>query len=176
VPTTLPQLLQSDYLHAPPPLGSPLANPTTRCSPAHIRPSLQQATSSAHCRRSKAPANSASCRRCTQRTAEVQRRQLRHPQETRCQRRCPIISDPIVCTHRSPSARPSQAQPPATAPPPTASACITHHRCTLLAFASIHPQRQLPPMSRSVPLRSSEISCVIRTRLGPSDAAPAGPI
>ena len=47
--------------------------------------------------------------RCTQHTAEVQRRQLRHPSETRCQRRCPICSDPIVCTHRRPSARPSQA-------------------------------------------------------------------
>ena len=44
--------------------------------------------------------------RCTQRTAEVQRRQLRHPQETRCQRRCPSCSDIIDCTHRRPSARP----------------------------------------------------------------------
>ena len=53
--------------------------------------------------------------RCTQRTAEVQSRQLRHPSETRCQRRCPSWSDPIVCTHHRPSARSSQAPPPATA-------------------------------------------------------------
>jgi hypothetical protein len=72
-----------------------------------------------HCRRSQAPANSAAARRCMQRTAEVQRRQLRHPHETRCQRRCPSCFDPIVCTHRRPSARPSQAPPPPTAPRPT---------------------------------------------------------
>ncbi len=53
----------------------------------------------------------------TQRTAEIQRRQLRHPSETRCQRCSPNIFDVIVCTHR----RPSQAPPPATAPPATAS-------------------------------------------------------
>ncbi len=82
----------------PPPLGSVLANPTNRYSPARNRHSPQHEQSSTHRRRSQATAHSASWCRCTQRTTEVQRRQLRHPSETRCQRRCPIISDLIVCT------------------------------------------------------------------------------
>ena len=143
VPATLPHLLRCYCLHA----QLPLANPATRYSLARNRPSPQHATSSTHCRRSQAPAHSASCRRCTQRTVEVQRRQLRHPSETRCQRRCPNISDPIVCTHRRPSARPSQnpnhpLQPRAQPPQPTARIIIS----TLPALPSTRSQRQLPPM------------------------------
>jgi hypothetical protein len=82
-----------------------------------------------------------SCRRCTQRTAEVQRRQLRHPFETRCQRRCPSVVDLIVCTHHGPSARPSQIRPPlqprAQPPRPTARTIIHAHP----AFASTRSQR-----------------------------------
>ncbi len=104
--TTLPHLLRYDCLHHPPPLSSPLANPTTRYSPAPNRPSPQHTTSSAQCQRLQAPAHGASCRRCTQRTDEVQRRQLRHPSETRCQRRCPSISDGIACKHPPPLGSP----------------------------------------------------------------------
>jgi hypothetical protein len=68
---------------------APRRTSTTRSSPTRNRPSPQQATSSVHCRRSQASAHSAAARRCTQRTTEVQRRQLRHLRETRCQRRCP---------------------------------------------------------------------------------------
>jgi hypothetical protein len=59
VQATLPQLLRSDCLHALPPLDSPLANPITRYSPARSHPGPQHASSSAHCRRSQAPAHSA---------------------------------------------------------------------------------------------------------------------
>ncbi len=231
MPATLPQLLQSDCLHAPRPLGSPLATPTTRYSVAHIRPSLRHATSSPHCRRSQAPANSTSpadarsvplrssdvscviikrlgpsdaapaspirlpartaaprlaprkphhplqpraqpprpathkiihphCRRSqapanstspadgTQRTAEVQRRQLRHPSETRCQRRCPSCSDPIVCTRRRSSARPSQPPPPATASRAAASAHNTHHHRTAGG-------RNHPPAAQAQPMHAA---------------------
>jgi hypothetical protein len=63
---------------------APSQTSTNRYSPAHTRPSPHHATSSAQSRRSQPPAHSAASRRCTQRTAQVQRRQLRHPSETRC--------------------------------------------------------------------------------------------
>jgi hypothetical protein len=98
--------------------SSRLANPTTRYSPARHRArnviNALPAFASISSQRS--------CPRCTQRTTEVQRRQLCHPSETRCQRRCPSISDVIDCMHRRPSARPSQTPPPATAPRATAPA------------------------------------------------------
>jgi hypothetical protein len=85
-----------------------------------------------------------SCCRCTQRTSEVQRRQLRHPSETRSQRHCPIVSDPIACTQRRPSARPSQAPPPAPAPCPTAPAHSTQHHHHI-ADVRKHPLTAQPP-------------------------------
>jgi hypothetical protein len=111
VPATLPQLLRCDCLHATaaPRLASPSQAPPPATAPRPTTLSPQHTTSSPHCRRSQAPANSPSCRRCTQRTSEVQRRQLRHPSETRCKRRCPSCFDVIACTHRRPSARPSRA-------------------------------------------------------------------
>jgi hypothetical protein len=234
--------------------------PTTHYSPARTRLGPQHTASSAHSRRSQAPAHSAAARRCTQRTTEVQRRQLRHPSEARCQRRCPSCSDPIVCTHRRPSGRPSQnphhplqprAQPPhptariiiharpaiastrsqrswppihaayflgpatsaapslrdsvpttlpqllrchclhappplgkplAEPPPPTTASRPTaparsthHHPCT--AGVRKHPlTAQLPADARSVPPRFSDVNCVILTRLGANDAAPAAPM
>ena len=60
------------------PRQTPRKAPTTRYSPARNRPSPQHAASSAHSRLSQAPAHSAAARRCTQRTSEVQRCQLRH--------------------------------------------------------------------------------------------------
>ena len=91
--------------------------------------------------------------------------------------RCrPSCSDPIACTHRRPSARASQTPPPAPAPRTTASAHSTqHHPCT--AGIRKHPlTAQLPADARSIPLRSSDISCAICKRLGASDAAPSSPM
>jgi len=135
VPATLPQHLRSDCLHAPPTPGSHLAKPpNSDSSPARNRPSPQHATSSAQSRRSQSPAPSAAARRCTQRTIKVQRRQLRHPSETRCQRRCPIISDRIDCTQHRPWARPSQT--PTTRYSPARNRFSPQH-----ATSSMHSRR-----------------------------------
>jgi hypothetical protein len=65
--------------------------------------------------------------------------------DTRPQRCCRIISDQIACAHRRPSARPSQAPPPATAPRTTAPARDTHYPCT--AGVRKHPRTaQAQPM------------------------------
>ena len=132
MPATLAHHFRSNCLHVR--TTAPLlaaCNPHTCYGPAHNRP--QHATSSMHSRRSQASAQSAAARRCMQRTTELQRRQLRHPSETRCQRRCPSCSDPIVCTHRRPSARPSQApntrySPARNRPRPQHSASPMHSR------------------------------------------------
>jgi hypothetical protein len=168
-----PHLLRSDCLHTP---AAPRLAPR---KPHHLlqpraQPPHPQHTPSMHSRRSQAPANSASCRRCKQRTTEVQLRQLRHPQETRCQRRCPSCSDPIACTHRRPSARSSQAPPPATAPGATSPS--PQH-----ATSSTHCRRSQAPANSTSPAdsvqeRSSVVSCAILPRLGASDAAPSSPI
>jgi hypothetical protein len=173
VPATLPHHLLAHCLHAPPPLGSPLASPTTRYSPAHNRRSPQHATSSAHCRRFASTRSQRSCPRCTQRTVKVQGRQLRHPSETRCQRRCPSCSDLIACTHRRPSARPSQIPPPDPAPRATAPAHSTQHHQRVAGGSQAPAHSTAAPDARSVPLRSSDVSCAILKRLGASDAAPA---
>jgi hypothetical protein len=177
VPATLPQLLRSNCLHAPLPLGSPLAIPTTLYSPTHDRPSPQHPSSSICSRRSQAPAHSAAARRCTQRTVELQRRQLRHPSETQCQRRCPIIFDPIACTHRRPSARPSQSPTTLYSPAHASAPARSTHHHQRTAGVRKHPlTAQLPADARSVQLRSSDVSCAILKRLGASDAAPASPM
>jgi hypothetical protein len=126
-----------------------------------------------HNRRFASSRSHPSCRRCTQRTVEDQRRQLRHLCETRCQRRCPIVYEGIACTHRRPSARPSQN--------PTNRYSLAHNCPSLQhATASTHSRRSQAPAhsaaaadARSVPVRFSEVSCVILKRLGASDAAPA---
>jgi hypothetical protein len=143
VPATLPRHLRCDCLHASPPLCSPRAEPSPPATaPRATAPAPRHATSSMQGRRSQPPAHSAAARRCTQRTAEVQPRQLRHPSETRCQRRCPVISDPIVCTHRRPSARRAQAltscySPARNRPSPTPRNIIH----ALPAVASTRSQR-----------------------------------
>jgi hypothetical protein len=89
VPATLPQLLRCHCLHAPPPLGPPLANPHQPLQP-RAQPPQPAARNIIHAQPAFASTRSQrSCRRCTQHTSEVQRRQLRHLCETRCQRRCP---------------------------------------------------------------------------------------
>jgi hypothetical protein len=91
-------LLRSDCLH-------PIAAPRlAACKPHHpLRPRAQPLQPVACNIIIASPAfastrSQRSCRRCRQRTPEFQPPQLRHPSETWCQRRCPIISDPIVCT------------------------------------------------------------------------------
>jgi hypothetical protein len=111
----------------------------------------------------------------TQRTVEVQRRQLRHPSETRSQRRCPSCFDPIVCTPPAPLGSPLAA--------PTTCNSLAPNRPSPQHTPSMHSRRsqapakqpQLPPMSRSVPPRFSVVSCAILPRLGASDAAPSSP-
>jgi hypothetical protein len=106
VPATLPPLLRSSCLHAPPPLGSPLASPHHPLQP-RAQPPQPATRSIIRTRPAFASTRSQrSCRRCTQLTSEAERRQLRHPCETRCQRRCPMCSDVIACTHRCPSQTP----------------------------------------------------------------------
>jgi hypothetical protein len=147
----LPRLGASDAAPAPP-IALPARTAAPRLAPRRTHHPLQPraqpppANSTQHhpCTagaRSQAPAHSAAARRCMQRTAEVQRRQLRHPSEARCQRRRPSSSNPIVCTHRRPSARPSRNPPPATASHATAPAQSTqHHPCT--AGGRTRPQRK----------------------------------
>ena len=177
VPAMPPQLRRCHCLHAPPPLGLPLAKPTTSYSPACNCPSPQHPSASAHCRRSQASAHSAAGRRCTQRTAEVQPRQLRHPQQTRCQRCRPSCVDVIACRHCRPSACPSRTPPPATAPrnrhSPQHAASSAHRR---RPQAPAHNAAGRRCTHRSVLLRSSDVSCAILKRLGSSDAAPASRI
>ncbi len=89
VPATLPHRLRWHSLHAPPPLGPPLANPHHPLQP-RAQPPQPTARNIIHAQPAFASIRSQRCcRRCTQRTSELQRRQLRHPSETRCQRRCP---------------------------------------------------------------------------------------
>jgi hypothetical protein len=91
VPATLPQLLGSSCLHAPPPLGAHLAKPPP---PAPAPRVSTQARNTQHhpciagVRKHPLTAQLAADA-CTQHTAEDERRQLRHPQETQCQRRSP---------------------------------------------------------------------------------------
>jgi hypothetical protein len=168
----LPHLLRSDCLHAP------AAPRLATCKPHRLlQPRAQPSQPTAHTIHAH-PAFASTREqhkpsRCTQCTAEVQRRQLRHPSETRCQRRCPSCVDLIVCTRRRPSARPSQAPPPATAPRTTAPAHSTHHHQRIAGIRK-HP-RTVPAAAdaRSVQLRFSDVSCVILPRLGASDAAAA---
>jgi hypothetical protein len=121
-----------------------------------------------HGRRSQAPAHSAAARRCTQRTTEVQRRQLRHPSEARCQRRCPSCSDPRACTHRgSPLKKPTSR----SAPRAPALANSTQHQQRTAGVRKHQLTAKLAADARSVPPRSSDVSCVILPRLGASDAA-----
>ncbi len=100
---------------------APRRTRTTRYSPAHIRLSSQHATSSMHRRRAQTPAHSIAG--------------------------CPSCSDPIDCTHRRSSARPSPTpnhplQPRAQLPQP-----ITRNSMnTLPALESTRSQRSWPPM------------------------------
>jgi hypothetical protein len=178
VPATLSHHLRSrfDCLHAPPPLGSPIANPTTRCSPAR-KPPQPTAGNIIHAQPAfVATRSQSSCSRCTQRTAELQHRQPRHPAETRCQRRCSSCLNPIACTHRRPSARPVASLTTRCSP--------AHNRPSPQhATSSMHSRRSQPLAhsaaaadARSLLLRSSFISCSILTRLGASDDVPSSPI
>ncbi len=175
VPATLPHLLRSDCLHTPaalPPLDSPLANPTTRYSPAHNRLSSHYAESSMHSRRSQAPAHSAS-------PADARSVPWR-PSDVSC-----VITPRLGASDAAPAASIQlsariNAPPLAPRKPPTTRYSVVRHHLIrskhypCLAGVRKHPPTaQLPPMSRSIPLNSSDVSCAILPRLGPSDAAPA---
>jgi hypothetical protein len=162
--------IRTKCLHALPPLGSPLANPpTTATAPRATASARSTQQHPMHSGGSQAPAHSTAGCRCTQRTTEVQRRQLSHPFETRCQRRCPICSDLIACTHCHPSARPSKIphhslQPHAQPPQPTARNIIHAQP----AFASNRSQRSCPPMHAAYQ-RGSDTSAASSVR----DSMPA---
>ncbi len=173
----MPQLLGWNCLHAPPPHRL-----AARKSKRPLQPRAQQPRPTARSIISALPAfattrSHRSCRRRTQRTVEVKRRQLRHPCETRCQRRCPTISDQIACTHRRPIGSPLAN--PNTGNSPTRNRPSPQH-----AGSSLAQCRRSQPSAHSaaaadassVRLRFSDVSCVIPPRLGASDAAPASMI
>jgi hypothetical protein len=153
--TTPPHQLRSNSLHAPPPFNACTAAP--RIAPRRPPPPATAPRGTAlahstqhhpmHSRRPQAIARSTAAQPSTQRTSEVQRRQLRHPSETRCQRHCPSCSDIIDCTHRRPSARPS-ANP--TTSYSVACNCPSPPHATSSnaspAFATTRSQRSWPPM------------------------------
>ncbi len=170
MPATLPHPLQSNCLHAPPPLGSPLAKPPPLATAPRTTASARSTQHHQRTAGGRKHPLTAQLRRCTKRTSEVQRCQLRHPSEARCQRRYPSCSDPIVCTH------PREIPQIATAPRTTAPAHSTQcNPCT--AGVCMHPlTAQLAADARSVPLRTSDVSCAILPRLGASDAAPSSRI
>ena len=170
----LPQLLPCDCLHAPPPLrvGSPLASPTTRYSPARHHPT----------RNTHHPCTAGVRKHPT--TAQLP------PMSCSVPLRSSDISCVILPRLGASDAAPAELislpartfplgsphaelPPPATAPRATAPAHSTqHHQRT--AGVRKHPlPAQLPADARSVPRRFSDVSCVILSRLGASDAAPA---
>ena len=181
MPATLPHHLRSHWLgcnclHATPPLGSPLAIPTTRSSPARNRPSPQHPTPSMHSRRLQAPTHSAA-------DADARSVQLRSSFVS-----CVILprlgasdaapSSPNLLSAgiRRPSARPSQAPPPATVSRTTAPAHSTQHHQHICRRSQASAHSAGDADAHSVPLRFSSVSCVILTRLGASDAAPSSPM
>jgi hypothetical protein len=175
VPATLPHLLRHDCLHAPPPLGFPLAKPTTRDSPARNRPSPTYATSSMHSRRSQAFAHSA---------ADADAHKVYHLGPATSTASSFRDSVPATlphhlrsnCLHIPPPLGSPLAIPTTRYSPARNRLSIPH------ATSSIHCIRSQAPAhtpaaanARSVPLRSSDVSCVILPRLGASDAAPSAP-
>ncbi len=174
VPATLPHHLRCNSLHAPPPLGPPLAKPPTPATAP----------------RAHAPAHSTQHHPCT---AGVRKHPLtvQLPQMHAAYHGGPATSaasslrDSVPATlphhlgckslHAPPPLGPPLAKPPppATAPraPPSARNTQHHQR---IAGVPKHPlTAQLPADARSAPKRSSDVSFAILPRLGASDAAPA---
>ncbi len=179
VPATLPHHLRFHCLHAPPPLGPPLARTPTTPATAP---------------RAHAPA------RNTQhhpRTAGVRKHPLTaqaaadacsiplSPSDVSC-----VIPPRLGASDAAPSARislsartaaprPAPCQnptTPATAPCTSATARNTQHH-QRIAGVRKHPlTAQLAADSCSIPLSPSDVSCVIPPRLGASDAAPSSPM
>ena len=180
MPATLPHLLRSDSLQHRSASARP-SQAAARYSPANNRPILQHTTLSMHSRRVQAGASTRlprRPRRCTRLTAKVQHYQPRHPEETRCQRRCPIVSDLITCTHRSPiaSRHPLQPRQQPPQPSPQRTAPSMHSRQSQASTHSATADSARSDSARSVPLRCSDVSCVIINRLGASEATPSSPI
>jgi hypothetical protein len=175
MPATLPQLLRSDYLHAPPPLDSPLTIPTARYSPACNRLGPQHATALAQ----PALASSRSQHSCRD-ACNVQRRYS----DVSCGI-CPRLGASDAAPS-SPIQLPARTTAPRLAPPkphhplqPRAKPPQPATRNIISAFAGgsqASARSAAAPDARRVPLRSSDVSCAISARLGASDAAPAPPI
>ena len=155
VPATLPQLLRYYCLHAPPPLGSPLANPTTRYSPARNCTTASAGNAQLHqriCRQSQASAHSAAA-------ADAHSVRLRSS-DVSC-----VILERLGASDASPS---SPKSLPARTTAPLLAACNPPPPATgPRATARAHTHTQAPGHSaspsdaRSVLLRSSDVSCVI---------------
>ena len=173
VQATLPQLLRSNCLHEPPPLGSPLADPQRPLQPRPTAPAhnTQHHQRIAGVRKHPLTAQlAADARSVPPRSSDVS---CVIPPRLGASDAAPAAWISLsACTAASP-ARPSQNPPPAPAPRATAPAHSTqHHPCT--AGGRMHPlTAQLAADARSVPLRSSDFSCAIPPRLGASDAAPS---
>jgi hypothetical protein len=166
-----PHHLRCYCLHEQPPLGSPLAGPTTRYSPARNRPSPHY-TPSMHIRRS------ASTR---------SQRQL--PPMHAAYRRGPALSAAPSLRDSVPATPPHHlrchflhAQPPLGLPlagPTTRYSLARHHPTRNTHHPRTAGVRKNPLTTpaaadaRSVPLRCSVVSCAILPRLGASDAAPS---
>jgi hypothetical protein len=155
-------------------LGSPLAKPPppATAQPA-TRPSPQHATSSTHCRLWQAPAHSAAAadaRSVQKRSSDVSCAICARLGASDAAPASPMalpahIADPRLAPRKSP--------PPAPALRPTAPAHNTQHH-PRTAGGRRHPlTAQAAADARSIPPRSSDVSCVIPPRLGVSDAAPA---
>jgi hypothetical protein len=159
VPATLPQVLGSHCLHAPPPLGSPHAKSRNIISalPAFASTHSQRSWPPMHAAYHGGPATSAA----------------------------PSLRDSVSATlpqhlrtkslHAPPALGSPLAQPPPPAPAPRATASAHSPQLHLCAAGVCkHPlTAQLAADARSIPPRTSDVSCVILTRLGVSDAAPA---
>jgi hypothetical protein len=178
VPAKLPQLLGSECLHVPPPLCSPLANPPPhqlqpRALPAHPTPPLIIQCTAGVRRQSLTAQLPADARSAPPRFSDVS---CVIPPRLGASDAAPAAPKSLPARTAAPRPAPRKSPTTATAPRATAPAHSNHqHPCT--AGVRKHPiTAQLPADARSVPLRSSDVSCVIPPRLGASDAAPSSPI
>jgi hypothetical protein len=176
VPATLPQLRGFYCLHIPPPLGSLLAIPTTRYSPARNLSGPTYAASSMHSRRSQTPTDSAAA-------ANARSIPYSHS-DFSC-----VILPRLGASDAAPAAPTSF---PASTAAPQLAARNPHHpleprtqplRPNLRsiihaqpAFPSTRSHTSCRKCTHSVLPRTSLFSCVIRKRLGASDTAPSSPI
>ncbi len=128
-------------------------------------------------RRSQAPAHSAAARRCTQRSVRLRSSDVS----------CVILprlgaSDAAPASSIQLSARTAAPRPAPRRTPTTRYSPARYNLGPQQATSSAHCRRSQAPVhsaaasdARSVPMRFSDVSCVILPRLGASDAAPSSP-